>query len=327
MIGNKFRPWGELSWLLSKLPKIKWDLISCLSTEDRYIKTLKELEKIEQVNKCLFYKLIDPPSNDSSEISSILNQNEKALKAATQATLEVEEHYLLEPYKNIVDSTNRFLNTSSGNIIVDITTFPKRFFFPIVKLLINQKLNNLIITYSTAKTYCDELSGNPNPWDHLPLFSSVEFPEPKPNVAIVGVGFMPFGLADLLSSTYNATPIRFLLPFPPGPPNDQRTWEFMHIIEKSSPVKTTDSIIRLDSNNMPDAFDFIHKETNGGNKNAIFAPYGPKPMSLAMCIYATLAGSPVYYTQPMYYNPKYSTGDNDCFAYCITLNKKLLYSL
>ena len=101
----------------------------------------------------------------------------------------------------------------------------------------------------------------------------------------------------------------------------------MHIIEKSSPVKTTDSIIRLDSNNMPDAFDFIHKETNGGNKNAIFAPYGPKPMSLAMCIYATLAGSPVYYTQPMYYNPKYSTGDNDCFAYCITLNKKLLYSL
>lgn len=328
MIGSYFRPWGELNWLLPKVPQIKWDLISCLSTEDRFMATLLELEKTDQVNQCLFYKIIDPPSKDSSIIADMIAANEGKLKAATQSQLNIEDHNLLEPYKDIVNSINKFLETSSGNIIIDISTFPKRFFFPIIKMIIKRGIENLIVTYSTPVKYCDhELSANPNSWDHLPLFSLAEFPEPNPDVAIVGVGFMPFGLPDLLSSKYNATPVKFLFPFPPGPPNYQRTWEFMHKIEKSSPLKQFDSIIRLDSNNMPDAFEYISKETNAGDKRAIFAPYGPKPISLAMCIYATLRESPVYYTQPKYYNPEYSTGIKDTFAYCIVLNKKNLYSL
>jgi hypothetical protein len=328
MIGNYFRPWGELKWLFPKLPRVKWDLLGCLSTEDRFIATLQHLEKEQLINQSLFYKIIDPLSNDTVVINAKLLDSESKLRSSTQSPIQIEDHNLLEPYQEIVESTNKFLDTCSGSIIIDISTFPKRFFFPMIKILMSYKLENLVVTYSTPEKYCSgELSANPHPWDHLPLFMPIEFPEIKPDIAVVGVGFMPFGLADLLSSQYNTTPIKFLFPFPPGPPNYQRTWDFMRKIEKNSRLKHIDSIRRLDSNNMPDAFEYISWETDRGEKKVIFAPYGPKPISLAMCIYSTLKNSPVYYTQPTYYNPDYSIGFKDCFAYCIVLNKTTLYTV
>lgn len=328
MIGNYFRPWGELEWLLPKLPKVKWDLISCLSVEDRFIASILVLEKNNILNQSLFFKVLDQPSKDSPIIKIKLEANQSKLQAATNSPMQIEEHKLLEPYGEIVDSINRFVLISQGNVIIDISTFPKRFFFPIIKLLINKNLQNLIVTYSAPEKYCtNELSGNPHSWDHLPLFMPVDFPEPQIDVAIVGIGFMPFGLPDLLLSKYNAIPVKFLFPFPPGPPNYQRTWDFVRKIEKSFPFKPADNIIRLDSNNMPDAFEYITRETDAGQKRPIFAPYGPKPISLAMCIYATLKDAPVYYTQPTHYNPEYSSGIKDTFGYCLVLGNKKLYSV
>ena len=328
MIGNYFRPWGELNWLIPKLRNVKWDLIGCISPEDRFIATFLELEKAGKINQSLFYTIIDPPSKDTSVIQTMINDNESKLIRSTKSGIKIERHNLLEPYKEIVDSITNYLKTSSRNIIIDISTFPKRFFFPMVKILISYDLENLVVAYSTPEKYSDhELSGNPYSWDHLPLFMPVDFPEPKIDVAIIGVGFMPFSLPELLLSQYNATPVKFLFPFPPGPPNYQRTWEFVRKIEKSFTFKLSDNIIRLDCNNMPDAFEYISRETDGGEKRPIFAPYGPKPISLAMCIYAILNDSPVYYTQPTHYNPEYSSGIKTTFAYSIVLNNKKLFSI
>lgn len=323
MIGKHFRPWGELDWIIPRLPEIKWDMIGCLSTEDRFDAAYSLLAKKKMLNNTLFFKIHDPQSKDTPVIDAKLITN-----AARVPTVTIQDHKLLEPYKEIVESTNRFIANSNGNIIVDISTFPKRFFFPIIKLLINSKVENLLITYSTPEKYCkDELSANPQNWDHLPLFMPVDFPDNPIDVAIVGVGFMPFALPELLLSRYNATPVKFLFPFPPGPPNYQRTWEFMRKIEKSFAFKTSDGVIRLAANNMPDAFDYINQETHNNTKKPLFAPYGPKPISLAMCIYATLVDAPVYYTQPTHYSPEYSTGVNNIFAYAITLKKQKLFSI
>jgi hypothetical protein len=218
------------------------------------------------------------------------------------------------------------LHSSDGNIVIDISTFPKRFFFPLVKRLLNAGLKNLIVTYTSPLQYCkDELSGNPYPWDHLPLFMPVDYPERQIDVAIVSIGFMPFGLPGLLLSRYNSTPVKFLFPFPPGPPSYQRTWDFVRKIEQSFNFKPTDKIIRLDANNMPEAFEYIISETHNVTKRAIFAPYGPKPMSLAMCIYATINDSSVYYTQPTHYHPHYSIGVGKTFAYALILGGNNLY--
>lgn len=326
MIGNYFRPWGELEWLLPKINVNSWDLISCLSTEDRFIAALSILSEKTNLKKALFFKIFDPPSKDQSNIELRLESNKNIVETYSHIPSIIEDHTLLEPYKKIVDSVSNFLKETDGNIILDISTLPKRFFFPILKLLIKAKPKNLIVTYSSPKKYCnDELSSNPQSWDHLPLFMPVEHPENPIDIAIVGVGFMPFGLPDLLLSNYNATPVKFLFPFPPGPPNYQRTWEFVRKIEKSFSFKTSDNIIRLSSNNMPDAYQYITRETDNGKKSVIFAPYGPKPISLAMCIYATLNNSLVFYTQPTHYSLEYSTGIKDTFAYAIILDSKNLY--
>jgi hypothetical protein len=325
MIGEKFRPWGKFEWVLSKIPKEKWDFIGCLSTEDRFIASVRMLEKANLLNRSLFFKIIDPPSQDSEIISRILSINEKKLHKEVKSSTVVE-HQLLEANVKIVNSIKTFLQNTNSNIIVDISTFPKRFFFPIVKLLIENNPKNLIITYSTPDKYSSEdLASNPDSWQHLPLFMPVDFPEPQIDLAIVGIGFMPFSLPNLLMSKYKSIPVKFLFPFPPGPPNYQRTWEFVRKIEKSFTFNHQDSIIRIDSTNLPDAFEYITRETNNGQKNVIFAPYGPKPISLAMCIYAILYKSAVYYTQPTHYNPIYSSGIKNTFAYCISLNSKNLY--
>ncbi len=326
MIRNHLRPWGDLKWVLSKYPQVNWDFIGCVATEDRFASSFSVLKKDFQINRKLFLKVIDPPSEQSNKVTLRLSENETLLKDI-DATVDIQEHFLLEPYGNIVEALNNFLNQSSGNIVLDISTMPKRFFFPLVKLLIKRKISNLVVAYSSPAKYCaSELSSNPQSWDHLPLFMSPDFPEKAMDIAIVGVGFMPFSLPSLLLSKYNAIPVTFLFPFPPGPPNYQRTWEFMRKIEKSFTFKTADCVIRVNAANMPDAFEQIVLGTHNGSKQAIFAPYGPKPFSLAMCIYATLHDSPVYYTQPTYYHPEYSVGTSSVVGYSLILNSRNLYS-
>jgi hypothetical protein len=55
-------------------------------------------------------------------------------------------------------------------------------------------------------------------------------------------------------------------------------------------------------------------------------------MSIAMCLYANLTDSPVYYSQPKVYHPEYSIGvqvrdgEAEIYAYCIRLSGRDLYS-
>jgi hypothetical protein len=74
---------------------------------------------------------------------------------------------------------------------------------------------------------------------------------------------------------------------------------------------------------VPNVYDKI--SSLGKDKKVIFAPYGPKTISLGMCLYASLNGSAVYYTQPTSYNPNYSDGCGKSYAYLIKLDGALLY--
>jgi hypothetical protein len=326
MLAKSYRPWGDLEWVLSKLPKIKWDIIGCMSTEDRFIGAAKVLRERDQIGTALFHRITDPISKDTELINSMLDKNQAELLSIGYHANEIQAHSLLEQTNLIIESTSNFLKASGGNIILDISTFPKRFFFPIVKFILSQGVRNFIATYSTPRIYCNtDLSGNPQSWAHLPLFGPTSFPDPGIDLAIVGVGFMPFGLPKLLLGKYGSTPVKFLFPFPPGPPNYQRTWEFVRQIEQSFTFKSSDSIIRINSNNAPDAYQYILNESSMGTRRVIFAPYGPKPFSLAMCLFASEFESQVYYTQPTYYHPCYSEGLKNTFAYCVKLGDKNFY--
>ena len=58
-----------------------------------------------------------------------------------------------------------------------------------------------------------------------------------------------------------------------------------------------------------------------------------KPMSVAMCIFAALTDSQVFYTQPTVYHPDYSfdiasrDGHPEIYTYCIRLEGRDLFSV
>ncbi|WP_353163509.1 hypothetical protein [Salinisphaera shabanensis] len=154
---------------------------------------------------------------------------------------------------------------------------------------------------------------------------------PSPTQVIVGVGFVPYGLPELLKHDYKESNVALIFPFPPGPPQVQRNWEFVHEIEKIVPLKDERAIKRINALDVPGCFDCIERLTNHGESLAVLAPYGPKPHALAMCLAAIKHGYDVYYTQPRYYNSQYSTGvAENCgvdanYAYAIKLRGEKYY--
>jgi len=190
------------------------------------------------------------------------------------------------------------------------------------------------VTYTIPEKYFDgNLAEEPTPWAHLPMFqrmSSGPF-DKKPTNAIIGVGFLPFGLAELLKGDYDNAQVNLIFPFPPGPPNYQRNWEFVRNIETSYPLRNDSQIIRVDALDTSGCYRHLSTLTDEGNIQSIFAPYGPKPHSLAMCIFASQHDCDVYYTQPRVYHPDYCSGIKqasnlpETYAYCIKLTGQSLY--
>jgi hypothetical protein len=150
------------------------------------------------------------------------------------------------------------------------------------------------------------LAEDHGPLKCLPLFGPNSFDD-QVDIAIIGVGFVPLGLASLLEPYKDSTPVELLFPFPPGPPFYQRNWRFIQEIRHTLADRGSDPH-RIHALDVSAAFDHVSALCAQGQKRAAFAPYGPKPISLAMCIYATLNECPVYYTQPKAYHPEYSTG-------------------
>lgn len=333
---NGFRPWGLLPWVLQKIKTTKWSTIGCISTEERCLASLEALHKKVSINKINYYEIIDQPSEYFDECKTKRELIKDKFLSTYGHDKDIKKHYLLESSEIIVECVSDFIESSGDSVILDITSFPKRFFFPIVKILLDEKkFKNIIVTYTVPEKYHEgELAQDPDDWQHIPLFMPVEYPEPETDLAIVGIGFLPFGLPDLLKDNYSNVDVKLFFPFPPGPPNYQRTWEFVRKIEKPQGHESANQqILRINAVDVSDTYNHILSLTNNSNKNVIFAPYGPKPLSLAMCIYACKTGSPVFYTQPHYYHPDYSTGikiidgEKQTFAYCIRLNDIDYYSI
>jgi len=193
-------------------------------------------------------------------------------------------------------------------------------------MLRNKDLKNFLVIYSGPDSYSkDSLSDNPQPWMTIPTFVADD--EDGTETSIIGLGFMPLGLPDVLGTDSNQNKrIHFMFSFPPGPPFTQRTWAFIKEVSDSRKIDPRE-LIRVDASSLPEMFERICAIGKNGAEKIIFAPFGPKPMSLAMCLYACQINSAVYYTQPTSYNPEYSTGTSIILAYCIVINQHNLYQV
>jgi hypothetical protein len=210
-----------------------------------------------------------------------------------------------------------------------MTCLPKRFFFPACRLLLqSSEVRTLIVTYATPIRYShDALAEDFQEWRALPLFSgSTETPE----ILIVNVGHHAMGLPDQIEHGSPRMDVKLFFPFPNAPESYHLTRQFLRSVEQN--LRNAGAQIKhVNGMDVSDAFEHICSLSEQGNKRVLFAPYGPKPTSLAMCIYATLNGSAVFYTQPRVYNPEYThgiksvNGENQVYAYCVKLEGRQFY--
>lgn len=338
-----FRPWGRPAWLREKFSEPAWSVVACLGTEKRSVKSA--INCVRPGDYLTIVRVDDPPTGTEEEVMAMENAysaNSDLLKECCKCDLEV----LRGDLKASLDTLKALCSNvveKSPNVILDITSFPKRWFFPLVRYFLQDAaVKNFQIIYTRGSEHAGVLSSNPELLRQIPSFTS-EDDRTDHDTAFVGVGFHTHSMLELFGQD-KAKSLQLLFPFPPGPPGIQRNWKFVEAVELK--VEKDESLsdgqeainyLQLDACDVSQVFDTLCFITNNGNKTSIMAPYGPKPFSLAMCLFAVAADIakrpevPMWYSQPQRYAVDYTkdaairNSELESWAYAIKRNGTFLY--
>lgn len=330
---HTYKPWGILDWVLKRSPCISWSLIGCFGTECRSLAVLQQLVEKRILVEALLYRVNDKPSRYNELTKQRIEERHTELKQLGVSSDIVQQHDITETHDEILQPLETFIDSGQSNLILDVTSFPKRFFFPMLKRLLDYpKVENIMVTYTKPKSYTPgKLAENFDDWAHLPMFTGL-YSQEQAKILIVNVGFAPLGLKRELGQGEPGLPIKLLFPFPAPMRSVYRAWGFVQNLQKGRSYDSFD-LYRTDAKDLSGAFNRLVSLTDGGKLRAELAPFGPKPISVAMCIFAVLTESEVFYTQPTVYHPDYSTGVSqvngvpETYAYWIRLNGRDLYTL
>ena len=301
----RYRPWGLLDWTLSITAPREWFFIGALGTEDRSLaawKWVKELG-LESGRVMVQVNPIDATRFCAPTRIALSKRREEFVTLGGCET-DIETLALLAE-KHEIEALAQKLSEKSPSVILDISSLPKRFFFLLLRAFRQYEgIRDLVVTYTCPKAYQseDKLSEGAENWDYLPGFLGTE----KSEILIAAVGFMVESLQDHLSGNAAHPAVQLLIPFPAPPSAIRRSWESVFDLQSG---RNSEKFVkhRVDANDMSAAFDRIC--SLGRNAEAVaFAPFGPKPISAAMCLYAEQCDSAVHYPQPHGYHPDYSSG-------------------
>jgi hypothetical protein len=340
VINGELRPWGKPKWLLQMeaLRTERWLLIGAISTQDRCLSMLRHSTHSFTLGHAAFLEIIDKKS--VFHVQSDARREANRLRWQTDVagySHERLEFGLLDPLLRLKKQVGRWISGAyKKSVILDVTCLPERFFFPMIRWLVDSvDVENLIVTCMSPERYTEEdLAYDPEDWAHIQTFGpAAEDPEKPVKRVIVGAGFLPFSLPELLKKDYNANGIQVsvLFPFPAPPANIKRSWEFVRKIEVDLMLTEERQLARVGANDLSGCFDRIDSITRNGSIGTVFAPYGPKAHSIAMCLQAMKMKARVIYTQPTFYHPEYTTGIKledgvpAGFAYAIRVNSLSLY--
>jgi len=319
------RPWGTIDWLFPKLKRKHWDLISCVSFEERST-ALAEWCATRRVspNTVLLLRIRDPVSRFTEEIEKRTDSNEVRLREVfPKAFIHTDDLLAHSSAWNSVLS-QKVANTTS--VLLDISTLPKRVFLFLVKrLLAREEVENLVVCYSRAKTYPEgPLTQDSDPVEALPGYARIS--EGTATSLVVGVGYVAFDINQLIEQV-KAVNLHFLFPFPPGSPAFRRNWRLIRQLTPDAPIAL--EIQRIHAMDMFAALDWLKRVGADSDGQIGMVALGPKPHSLAMGLASlTLGeGSQVMYSQPKIYHPDYSMGvamkgldQPEIYAYCLKRN-------
>ena len=314
--GRPFRVWNLLENVVEGADVGGWAFLGCVSMEYRSTVALLLSREHLPFSRELMFSISD--SKDSrffSESRKLTRSNQRKLIGAGISPSVFREHSLLDPFGAIQTEIDEFLDECEAeNLMFDITSMPKKLFFFVVKRTVQrrEKFRNILAIYSEPESYSDgPLAENPQQWSTLPGFDGPRR-LPEGRRVVIAMGFEPLGLPDLvIQGEFAGDRTHLLFPFPTPPDRIRKNWEFAKDLFPNPPDGV--EFRHVDGWNVPDVFDVLSDIGRNGQTQMTLAPYGPKPISLAMALYASRYdlgdnATAVYYTQPTGYNPDYSSG-------------------
>jgi hypothetical protein len=333
-----FRPFGQIDWVFERLGRSDWALLGCHGTEERCSTAGISLARLNKLATSDFITITDPPSRYSAQAGTYLQTT--LLELNGLPNVQYTAMGLLDSLDSVIAHVDGMIDNGKTNVVLDISCFPKRFFFPIIKrLLRDSRVENLVATYTVPAAYASDedapLSEQNATLDYLPAFQPIDSPY-IPKRLIASVGYVVLGLSQIVQEAKSQqVDIDLLFPFPPGPPSYQRNWRFVLDTFEFDGTHDAD-IFRIDGLDVSETYNRLLSLTGNGKTNVWLAPFGSKPMSLAMALFGIYHGAPVYYTQPSLYRPDYSTGvatintnngaeKEACYAYPLRLSSRDLY--
>jgi hypothetical protein len=336
-------PSGPLDDMLDGCPpETRFSVLGCLSFERRCIEVPLQLTKRQaSVNELRMLRINDPGDafpDYSSETDERIRGNAATLQQKGIGYRPAEGD-LLAKEDQMLSFVEAEIGVPKGDVFVfDISSFPKRWFcFVLRRLMSNSAIENIVVTYTEVGQggYPDDhLSEDPMPCDHLPGFSG-PLP-PSGDQLVVSVGFEPLSISSLIRVYRDSTrEIKFLLAFSPGPYMNRRQWLTLREsasvggarqpngqeIEVVSAWDVEQVYLMLEQWNS-DCVSRLSRKRKGGRQSTkssglALAPFGPKPHSLGMALFAMKYRCGMYYTQPKAYNPSYSVDAGPTWAYVV----------
>jgi hypothetical protein len=326
------RPWNLVANSLRGAPNSGWGFIGCISFEDRFDAVVRQCADITA--KSLWFKFQNQKSSAAAEISARLSEHDLKLVRRPDWSYTIRELQLLGNLSAIDESFKELLGTGIERLIIDISCLPKAVFFPLLRFALNApQLKDLVIGYSIPESYAEgPLAGELNPMMGLPgMMPETLDAEKTPKLFIASVGYLPFDVQELEQQFGGQTPIEVIFPFPSTSPAYRRNWGLMQQLfsDENAGDKTP---LRVDARDMSRVYDIISDLDSKTDGTVLLLPFGPKPHAAAMAIRAIQKGHEVFYTQPKYYNPNYSTGvkkhaggDEESYGYWVKCEGALLY--
>ena len=306
----KYRPWGPVDSALSLSSPKKWHFIGAIGTEDRSLCAWSHMRTLDVITSESFAQIHDVDSEKYRERNRIALQdrrNELVINGGSLGSITTLN--LMDELFQITAFAQKPENTQAS-VVLDITSLPKRFFFPILRQLTrNPVIQNLLVTYTSPECYVEDapLYEDIEAWKNLPGFGGTG--SNKPEHLIVSVGF----LVESLRCEIKDNPghqVKVLIPFPAPLAVLRRTWKSIADLEDNYENHQWFEKFRVDTLDMSAAFNRICSLANTPPKSLAFAPFGPKPTAAAICLYAQQREnvSSVLYPQPTVYHPDYSKG-------------------
>ena len=230
----KYRPWGPIDWVLSLSTSKKWHFVGALGTEERSICSWAYLRHQGSVQSEIFAEIHDVDSEKYREENraALKSRNEELLRLGGKSSAIRSIDLMAELFQ--ISSFAREAEASEVAIILDITSFPKRFLFPILRRFMNSgQVRNLILTYTSAAIYPESapLYENIESWKTLPGFGGTETGQ---EMWIVSIGFLVESLRQYIGDNPNAK-MKILIPFPAHPGVLRRTWASVANLEQGHP--------------------------------------------------------------------------------------------